>query len=178
MCFLGYFRKVYVLLKFRAKKYTIIEKGRKLFGHKSTSNEKVNHPNNSKPISNKSIKVHCHFFHLTLLHISYHQSNILYLHDYWFILISLFLLCNQLPDATPEQIKKAYYNCMKSCHPDLSGNNPDTTNFCIFINEIYEVGSFIPGKLFSFICLSYHPTFMFSYYMSSKYKAIFKISLL
>ncbi|CAI9280003.1 unnamed protein product [Lactuca saligna] len=44
-----------------------------------------------------------------------------------------------LPDATPEQIKKAYYNCMKSCHPDLSGNNPDTTNFCIFINEIYEV---------------------------------------
>ncbi|KAI3765397.1 hypothetical protein L2E82_15430 [Cichorium intybus] len=44
-----------------------------------------------------------------------------------------------LPDATPEQIKKAYYNCMKSCHPDLSGNNEDTTNFCIFINEVYEV---------------------------------------
>ncbi|KAL4585303.1 hypothetical protein LXL04_009920 [Taraxacum kok-saghyz] len=44
-----------------------------------------------------------------------------------------------LPDATPEQIKKAYYNCMKSCHPDLSGNNVDTTNFCIFINEVYEV---------------------------------------
>ncbi|XP_027340849.1 chaperone protein dnaJ C76, chloroplastic-like [Abrus precatorius] len=45
-----------------------------------------------------------------------------------------------LPDATPEQIKKAYYNCMKACHPDLSGNNdPETTNFCMFINEIYTV---------------------------------------
>ncbi|ERM97629.1 hypothetical protein AMTRI_Chr01g132310 [Amborella trichopoda] len=44
-----------------------------------------------------------------------------------------------LPDATPDQIKKAYYNCMKACHPDLSGNEPQTTNFCIFINEVYEV---------------------------------------
>lgn len=54
----------------------------------------------------------------------------------------IFLLgpCNQLPDATPEQIKKAYYNCMKSCHPDLSGNDPGTTNFCMFINEVYAVG--------------------------------------
>ncbi|XP_031255389.1 chaperone protein dnaJ C76, chloroplastic-like [Pistacia vera] len=44
-----------------------------------------------------------------------------------------------LPDATPEQIKKAYYNCMKACHPDLSGNDPETTNFCMFINEVYAV---------------------------------------
>ena len=44
-----------------------------------------------------------------------------------------------LPDATPEQIKKAYYTCMKSCHPDLSGDDPETTNFCMFINEVYEV---------------------------------------
>ncbi|EYU37338.1 hypothetical protein ABFS82_13G037800 [Erythranthe guttata] len=44
-----------------------------------------------------------------------------------------------LPDATPEQIKKAYYSCMKACHPDLSGDDPETTNFCMFINEIYEV---------------------------------------
>ncbi|KAL2331616.1 hypothetical protein Fmac_019197 [Flemingia macrophylla] len=44
-----------------------------------------------------------------------------------------------LPDATPEHIKKAYYNCMKSCHPDLSGNDPETTNFCMFINEVYTV---------------------------------------
>ena len=58
----------------------------------------------------------------------------------WFAVTSSCFLSNQLPDATPEQIKKAYYNCMKSCHPDLSGNDPDTTNFCIFINEVYEVG--------------------------------------
>lgn len=44
-----------------------------------------------------------------------------------------------LPDATPEQIKKAYYNCMKACHPDLSGNDLETTNFCMFINEVYAV---------------------------------------
>ncbi|KAK6259301.1 hypothetical protein SCA6_013775 [Theobroma cacao] len=45
----------------------------------------------------------------------------------------------QLPDARPEEIKKAYYNCMKACHPDLSGNDPETTNFCMFINEVYGV---------------------------------------
>lgn len=28
---------------------------------------------------------------------------------------------------------------MKSCHPDLSGNDADATNFCIFVNEVYEV---------------------------------------
>ncbi|XP_065852090.1 chaperone protein dnaJ C76, chloroplastic [Euphorbia lathyris] len=44
-----------------------------------------------------------------------------------------------LPDATQDQIKKAYYNCMKACHPDLSGDDPDTTNFCMFINEVYAV---------------------------------------
>lgn len=47
----------------------------------------------------------------------------------------------QLPDATPAQIKKAYYNCMKACHPDLSGDDPENTNFCMFINEVYAVGS-------------------------------------
>ncbi|KAI6673146.1 hypothetical protein NL676_001052 [Syzygium grande] len=44
-----------------------------------------------------------------------------------------------LPDATPAQIKKAYYNCMKECHPDLSGNDPETNNFCMFINDVYAV---------------------------------------
>ncbi|KAI4319739.1 hypothetical protein MLD38_033303 [Melastoma candidum] len=44
-----------------------------------------------------------------------------------------------LPDATPAQIKKAYYNCMKACRSDLSGNDPETTNFCMFINEVYAV---------------------------------------
>lgn len=43
------------------------------------------------------------------------------------------------PDATPQQIKKAYYNCMKACHPDLNGDDPETTNFCKFINEVYAV---------------------------------------
>ncbi|KAL5577698.1 hypothetical protein UlMin_019397 [Ulmus minor] len=41
--------------------------------------------------------------------------------------------------SPPEEIKKAYYNCMKACHPNLSGNDPETTNFCMFINEVYAV---------------------------------------
>ncbi|KAJ8432348.1 hypothetical protein Cgig2_021118 [Carnegiea gigantea] len=45
----------------------------------------------------------------------------------------------QTPDATQEEIKKAYYNCMKACHPDLSGDDPESTDFCKFINEVYEV---------------------------------------
>lgn len=44
-----------------------------------------------------------------------------------------------LPDATPAEIKHAYYSCMKACHPDLSGNDAETTNFCMFVNEVYEV---------------------------------------
>ncbi|XP_074331340.1 uncharacterized protein LOC141668372 isoform X4 [Apium graveolens] len=49
------------------------------------------------------------------------------------------LFSPKIPDATPEQIKKTYYNFMKSCHLDLSGNDADTTNFCMFINEVYTV---------------------------------------
>ncbi|CAI5963988.1 unnamed protein product [Closterium sp. NIES-64] len=42
-------------------------------------------------------------------------------------------------DATPEEIKRAYYACMKACHPDLSNNHPDSVTFCSFVNEVYEV---------------------------------------
>ncbi|XP_047044737.1 chaperone protein dnaJ C76, chloroplastic-like isoform X1 [Lolium rigidum] len=44
-----------------------------------------------------------------------------------------------MPDATTEEIKKAYYSCMKTCHPDLSGDDPDVTNVCMFVNEVYTV---------------------------------------
>ncbi|XP_039003912.1 chaperone protein dnaJ C76, chloroplastic-like [Hibiscus syriacus] len=53
-----------------------------------------------------------------------------------------YALLGLLPDATQEEIKKAYYDCMKACHPDLSGNDPETTNFCMFINEVYGVSVF------------------------------------
>eukprot|EP00850_Spirogloea_muscicola_P022025 SM000273S10235 [mRNA] locus=s273:90454:92963:+ [translate_table: standard] len=43
------------------------------------------------------------------------------------------------PDATPEEIKRAYYGCMKTCHPDLTGNHPENVEFCMFVNEVYEV---------------------------------------
>jgi hypothetical protein len=58
---------------------------------------------------------------------------------YWAHYSTTTFLLQQTPDATPEEIKKAYYSCMKACHPDLSGNNPDSTDFCMFVNEIYEV---------------------------------------
>ncbi|XP_002994240.2 chaperone protein dnaJ C76, chloroplastic [Selaginella moellendorffii] len=43
------------------------------------------------------------------------------------------------PDATSEDIRKAYYSCMKECHPDLIGDDSGATNFCMFVNEVYEV---------------------------------------
>lgn len=52
----------------------------------------------------------------------------------------------QLPDATSQEIKKAYYNCMKACHPDLAGNEPEVTDFCMFINEVYTVQKCISNK--------------------------------
>ena len=54
-----------------------------------------------------------------------------------------------MPDATPEEIKKAYYSCMKVCHPDLSGDDPDVTNFCMFINEVYSVRA--TSQVFTFM---------------------------
>eukprot|EP00249_Psilotum_nudum_P009236 c21806_g1_i1 orf=196-1476(+) len=48
-------------------------------------------------------------------------------------------LLGLLPDATSEDIKRAYYSCMKACHPDLSGDDPETTSFCMLVNEVYEV---------------------------------------
>ena len=45
-----------------------------------------------------------------------------------------------LSDATPKEKKKGgYYNFLKVCHPNLSGNDPETTNFYMLINEIYEI---------------------------------------
>ncbi|GAQ89973.1 Molecular chaperone (DnaJ superfamily) [Klebsormidium nitens] len=43
------------------------------------------------------------------------------------------------PEASGSQIRKAYYGMMKECHPDLTGEHPDSTAFCKFINEVYEV---------------------------------------
>jgi DnaJ-class molecular chaperone len=58
-----------------------------------------------------------------------------------------------MPDATTEEIKKAYYSCMKTCHPDLSGDDPDVTNFCMFVNEVYTVGEF--SNVLCFSCCKY-----------------------
>ena len=45
------------------------------------------------------------------------------------------------PGAPPNVIKASYYKAIRECHPDLTGVDEDTaTEFCIFLNEIYEVG--------------------------------------
>ena len=41
--------------------------------------------------------------------------------------------------ASRRDIKRAYKNMMKDFHPDLSGDE-ESTEFCILLNEIYEVG--------------------------------------
>jgi DnaJ-domain-containing protein 1 len=44
----------------------------------------------------------------------------------------------QVPSADAATIKRAYYGCVKECHPDLSMDE-DSTEFCKLVNEIYEV---------------------------------------
>jgi len=44
----------------------------------------------------------------------------------------------QSPRSIRSEIKRAYYNIMKDCHPDLSGDE-ESTEFCTLLNEIYEV---------------------------------------
>lgn len=45
-----------------------------------------------------------------------------------------------LPSAPQSVIKNSYYKTIRECHPDLTGVEEDTaTEFCIFLNEIYEV---------------------------------------
>lgn len=51
-----------------------------------------------------------------------------------------YALLGVLPDATSQEIRKAYHKCMKTCHPDLTGNNdPEVMDFCTFINDVYAV---------------------------------------
>lgn len=44
------------------------------------------------------------------------------------------------PQANVKEIKKAYYDMMRQCHPDVSDSEDDeeVMNFCIVLNEIYE----------------------------------------
>lgn len=87
-------------------------------------------------ITTKSVLISRDYIYITtfLILISWRCWIIAIIHYY------IMLAWMQLPDATPEQIKKAYYSCMKACHPDLSGNGTDSTNFCMFINDVYAVG--------------------------------------
>ena len=46
-----------------------------------------------------------------------------------------------VPASAPvSQIKQTYYKTIRDCHPDITGEADDqATEFCIFLNEIYEV---------------------------------------
>ena len=46
-----------------------------------------------------------------------------------------------VPASAPvSQIKQTYYKTIRDCHPDIVGEADDqATEFCIFLNEIYEV---------------------------------------
>ena len=48
----------------------------------------------------------------------------------------------QAPTATERDIKRAYHNSMRSCHPDFASSRDDeesATEVCVFLNDIYEV---------------------------------------
>lgn len=50
-----------------------------------------------------------------------------------------------VPVSAPvSQIKQTYYKTIRDCHPDITGEADDeATEFCVFLNEIYEASS--PG---------------------------------
>ena len=51
----------------------------------------------------------------------------------------------QAPDASPQDIKKAYHRIMRACHPDVVGleeiedDEGSAEEVCVFVNDIYEV---------------------------------------
>eukprot|EP00425_Heterocapsa_triquetra_P040829 CAMPEP_0195088914 /NCGR_PEP_ID=MMETSP0448-20130528/28354_1 /TAXON_ID=66468 /ORGANISM="Heterocapsa triquestra, Strain CCMP 448" /LENGTH=201 /DNA_ID=CAMNT_0040122611 /DNA_START=27 /DNA_END=629 /DNA_ORIENTATION=+ len=49
----------------------------------------------------------------------------------------LYALLGVSPDATDEELKKAYYGKMKVCHPDVAGD--EGQEMCILLNETYEM---------------------------------------
>jgi len=49
---------------------------------------------------------------------------------------NLFELFSVSPDAEPDVIKKAYYDKMKICHPDVAGEAGE--EMCILLNEAYD----------------------------------------
>ena len=48
-----------------------------------------------------------------------------------------------VPVSAPvSQIKQTYYKTIRDCHPDITGEADDeATEFCVFLNEIYEARS-------------------------------------
>ena len=46
-------------------------------------------------------------------------------------------LPTQSPEATPREIKAAYYSVMRDCHPDRSMGD-ESTEFCMMLNDIYD----------------------------------------
>ena len=56
----------------------------------------------------------------------------------------------QAPTATEREIKRAYHNSMRSCHPDFASSRDDeesATEVCVFLNDIYEVRWLLRGSL-------------------------------
>ena len=42
------------------------------------------------------------------------------------------------PTASTTEIKRAYYSVMREFHPDVSNDDEDTTEFAVFLNDVYE----------------------------------------
>lgn len=57
--------------------------------------------------------------------------------------LKIFLM--QAPDASPQEIKKAYHRIMRACHPDVIGleeteaDEGSAEEVCVFVNDMYEV---------------------------------------
>lgn len=85
---------------------------------------------------------------------SFHSSPSLKKNDYYQLL-------NVARNASPKEIKKAYYQLAKKYHPDTNKNDPNAARKFQEVSEAYEVSTISSFYDRSNMCFHWHPLSIF-----------------